>query len=332
MTSHSPKKSVPYTSHMAGHYMVSAVPVVQSTATIASIEKLLENKGVSFSSINYIYVVNLSHQLVGVVSIKEIFSQTKEVVVGTLVHQKLITVTPETNTEKMVRIAFRYRIKAVPVVDEMGHFLGVVSSNEIISLLHTKRVEDALRHAGSTRLDNPTESILFGSVWLHVRKRLPWLIAGLGGGLAGALIVRSFEQTLAEQLMVAAFIPTVIYMADAVGSQTEIIFVRAMALDHALKFRRYFTREFWVNFMLATILGTGMLVISALWLGEVLLAFVLGLAIFFTTMSAVLVALLVPYLFERMGYDPAVASSPMATIVRNILSLAIYFLIVVTLL
>ena len=169
-------------------------------------------------------------------------------------------------------------------------------------------------------------------MWLHVHKRLPWLIAGLGGGLAGALIVRSFEQTLAEQLMVAAFIPTVIYMADAVGSQTEIIFIRAMALEHNFKFQRYFTRELWVNIILAGILGTGMLLVSALWLQNSLLALVLGLAIFFTTMSSVFVALIIPYLFERMGYDPAVASSPMATIVRNILSLAIYFLIVVTLL
>ncbi len=321
-----------YTAHMAGHYMVSAVPVVQNTATIGSVEQLLETKGNSFTSINYIYVVNLSHQLIGVVSIKEIFSQTIDVVVGTLIQQKLITVTPETSTEKMVRLAFKHRIKAVPVVDGMMHFLGVVSSNEIIALLHTKRVEDALRHAGSRRLENPTESILSGSVWLHVHKRLPWLIAGLGGGLAGALIVRSFEQTLAEQLLVAAFIPTVIYMADAVGSQTEIIFIRAMALEHNFKFQRYFTREFWVNISLASLLGIGMLIISGLWLQNMLLALVLGLAIFFTSMSSVLVALLIPYLFEKMGYDPAVASSPMATIIRNILSLAIYFLIVVALL
>lgn len=332
MKSRTHSKSTPYTSHMAGYYMVSAVPVVQNTATIDMVERMLETKGISFVSINYMYLVNHSHQLVGVVSIKEIFSQAKDVVVGTLVHQKLITVTPETSTEKMVRLAFRHRIKAVPVVDGMGHFFGVVSSNEIIALLHTKRVEDALRHAGSRRLENPTESILSGSVWLHVHKRLPWLIAGLGGGLAGAIIVRSFEQTLAEQLMVAAFIPTVIYMADAVGSQTEIIFIRAMALEHNFKFQRYFTRELWVNIILAGILGTGMLLVSALWLQNTLLALVLGLAIFFTTMSSVLVALLIPYLFERMGYDPAVASSPMATIVRNILSLAIYFLIVVALL
>ncbi|MES2748908.1 MAG: magnesium transporter [Patescibacteria group bacterium] len=317
---------------MAGYYMVSAVPVVQSTATIGSVERLLENQGVLFTSINYIYVVNLSHQLVGVVSIKEIFSQAKEVIVSTLIHQKLITVTPETNTEKMVRSAFRHRIKAVPVVDGMGHFLGVVSSNEIISLLHTKRVDDALRHAGSQTFENPAESILYGSVWLHVRKRLPWLVAGLGGGLIGAMIVRSFETTLAEQLLVAAFIPTVIYMADAVGSQTEIIFIRALALEHNFKFARYFTREFWVNMCLAGLLGVGMLTIAAVWLQNVLLACVLGLAIFFTTMSSVLVALLIPYLFERLGYDPAVASSPMATIIRNILSLAIYFLIVVALL
>ncbi len=332
MKVHTLKKPVAFTPHMAGHYMVLAVPVVLHTATIGSIEELLESKGSSFTSINYIYLVNLNHQLVGVVSMKEIFSHEKDVVVGSLVHQKVITVTPETSTEKMVRLAYRHRIKAVPIVDGMGHFLGVVSSNEIIALLHTKRIEDALRHAGSRRLDNPTESILSGSVWLHVHTRLPWLVAGLGGGLVGAIIVRSFEQTLAEQLMVAAFIPTVIYMADAVGSQTEIIFIRAMALEHNFKFHRYFTREFWVNTVLAAILGVGMLVVSALWLHNTLLALVLGLAIFFTTMSSVLVALLIPYLFERMGYDPAVASSPMATIIRNILSLAIYFLIVVALL
>jgi magnesium transporter len=323
------KNKISYPKHCAATHMVPNVPLVSPTDTVSDVEMLLEQHASSFATINYIYVVDVEHRLLGVVSIKEIFSKAREVQMGAIAQKNVVTVSPDTAREHVALVSINAGIKAVPVVDASGHFVGVVTGSQIIAILHSKSIEDTLTHAGSVHFDNPRQTILTGSVWLHIRKRLPWLIAGLGGGLVGAVIVRAFEQTLAEQLLVAAFIPTVIYMADAVGSQTEIIFVRAMALDHKFKFGRYFSREFLVNIVLAAILGFGMLLVSALWFGNVLLALVLGLAIFFTTMSSVLVALFVPYLFERLGYDPAVASSPMATILRNILSLAIYFLIVV---
>ncbi len=316
----------------AADYMITNVPIVSDADTIREVEILLEQRTRHFVSINYIYVTDAVGVLTGVLSIKELFAQSPETLVSSIAKRSVVTVQPDTNRERVALTALQQSIKAVPVVDGRGRLIGVVPAGQIIAMLHTKRVEDALRHAGSGGLDNPLVTIVSGSPWLHVRTRLPWLIVGLLGGLLAAYVVRLFEATLAEQVLVAAFIPTVMYMSDAVGSQTEIIFIRALALEQDFRFWPYFRREVVVNLVIAVVLGVLMLLACSWWLLSITLGFVLGLSIVVTVALSMLIALLVPYAFVRLGYDPAVTSGPFVTIVRDILSLLVYLLIVVLLL
>lgn len=318
----------------AGHYVVSDVPIVTPEQTIGEVESMLEQRTASFTTINYMYVVDTlqSRVLVGVVSIKEVFLQDPTVMVSTIMHPPSVTASPETDQEAVAAMALRHNIKAVPVIDSRGVFLGVVTSDRIIEILHLESIEDALRLAGSQLLDDPVQALLRGSWQLHFGKRLPWLLVGLVGGLGAALVVRLFDATLHEQVLVAAFIPAIVYIADAVGSQTQTIFVRALALDTHLSVRNYVVREVVVNILLAIVLGVVMAGVVALWLGAYALALVLGVSVFATVLLAMGTALLVPYVCVRTGYDPAIASGPLATIVRDVLSLLVYFLVVVALL
>ncbi len=321
-----------YPPESAGSNSTRAVPIVSSQATFSDVVEMLSVRASDFVTINYIYVVDEDEKLTGVVSVKELFKSPKEKSVLELAERSLVTVRPHTDQERVALVALKHNIKAVPVVDKRGYFIGVVTSDTIISVLHKESIEDTLHHAGSINMDNPLTSLVHGSSWLHFRKRSPWLLIGLLGGVGAASVVSFFEHSIAEYLVLASFIPTVVYMADAVGSQTQTIFVRSLALEKKLDLKEYLKREAVVNFSLALLLGVAITILVAVFFSTWKIAFVVGIAIFFTVVESMVVALSMPYVLSKMGFDPAVGSGPFATVVQDILSLVIYFGVIVLLL
>jgi magnesium transporter len=309
----------------AGRLMTNEIPLAPSDATIADIEKMLFEKTKEFETINYIYIVDKSRRLKGVISVKDVFRLPKFTPVSQIMKRDLVLVHPHTDQEMVALLALQHNLKAIPVVDKENYLLGIVPSDIILNILHNENIEDILRFAGVGVIKNPAISIIKASALLHFRKRLPWLILGLLGGVAAAFIVEFFEDALKAQLILAAFIPAVVYMADAVGAQTQTIFIRSLALARNLNIKKYVGREIKVNLFLALVLGIIISAISLLWWQSSLLGVILGISIFMTILAAMAVAILLPWLFSKINYDPAIASGPFATVVRDILSLLIYF-------
>lgn len=309
----------------AGRLMTNKVPIADAKMTIADIKKMLLNKTKDFETINYIYVVDKNKKLKGVISIKDVFCFSKTTPVAEIMTKDIVTARAYTDQERVALLALQHNLKAIPVVNKEYYILGVVPSDVILNILYNEDIEDALRSAGVSKLKNPAVSIIKASATVHFRKRLPWLILGLFGGMFAALVVSFFEEVLRVRLALAAFIPAVVYMADAVGAQTQIIFIRSMALDNKLNLKKYIWREVRVNLLLALVLGVIISVVSLLWWKSSLLSMIFGISIFLTILMAMTVAIFLPWLFSKFKYDPAIASGPFATVVRDILSLLIYF-------
>lgn len=316
-----------YSRTVAGRYVVRAVPTVLSHETIAQAENLLRSRARDFDTINYLYVVDEVRKLIGVLSVKELLSLSGHITIKDAMVPATVFVRPHTAREKVAHLALQHNLKAVPVVDKDHRFVGVVPSDAILDILNQEHTEDVLRIAGVSQRheENSGQDVLLNAPSsTHVKLRLPWLVLGLLGGVGAAVVVEQFEATLAEQLILAAFIPAIVYMADAVGSQTQMLFVRALALDHSLAVAKYLKREIAVNFILGLILAGLILAISLVWLGLPLISLVLSVSVFLTVWFTVLVAILLPWLFSRLGQDPAIASGPLATVIRDIMSLLIY--------
>lgn len=309
----------------AGRLMTDKVPIATIDTTIAEIENLLLKKTKEFETINYIYIVDEDKKLKGAISVKDVFRLPKSTPVSQVMIKDLVLARPHTNQERVALLALKYNLKAIPVVDKDNHFLGAVPSDVILSVLHDENIEDILRFAGVGKMEDSAISIIKASAPLHFRKRLPWLIFGLLGGVIAAFVVGFFEDTLKVQLVLAAFIPVVVYMADAVGTQIQTIFIRSLALDHQLDLRKYILRELKVNLALAFVLSIIISGISLLGWQSSLLSAIIGISIFMTILAAMVVAIFLPWLFSKIKYDPAIASGPFATVVRDILSLLVYF-------
>ncbi|MBI5158926.1 magnesium transporter [Candidatus Micrarchaeota archaeon] len=304
--------------------MTVRVPVVKPNATIGDAVALFRKKMKDYDTVNYVYVVD-AKQLVGVFSIKAFFAANKAKKVSEVMKTKLAFAHPHTHEEKVALLAISHGIKEVPVVDKEMNFLGVVPQENIFKVLHKARIETALRSAGIHKFNDPAKDIITAGALVHIQKRLPWLVLGVVGGIFAAFVVGFFEKALKAQLVLAVFIPTVVYIADAVGTQTETIFIRSIALDQHLALRKYLAREAKVALFLGLVLG-GLNALGAfLWLKSVAVSVILFASIFSASLAAVGMAILLPLVFMRTHRDPAMGSGPFATIITDILSLVIYF-------
>lgn len=311
----------------AERIMVSNIPIVSPSSSIREVEKLLLEKTKDFETINYIYVVDAGKKLVGVVSIKEIFRRPKDSVVSEIMKADPVAVRPHTDRERVALLAIKHNLKSIPVVDNENKFLGVVPSDVILKTLHQKNIEDILRSAGIHKFENPAQDLILASATTHFKKRLPWLVVGLAGGVIAAITVGFFENLFAKMVTLVAFIPAVVYMADAVGSQTQTIFIRSLAIEHNLIFKNYLWRECKVSFFLAIILSIVISLISFWWWASLLLGLILGASFFITIFAASFIAVFLPWFFYKLKYDPAIVSGPFATAIRDVLSIVLYFTI-----
>jgi magnesium transporter len=155
--------------------------------------------------------------------------------------------------------------------------------------------------------------------------RLPWLVIGLLGSAGAALLVRGSEADLASDVRLAFFIPGIVYMADAVGTQTEALVIRGLSVGVSI--RRVFRLEILTGLLVGLILAV--VTWPTLWLvlGSAPLATTVSLALVAACAVATVIAMSLPWLVTKLGRDPAFGSGPLATVIQDLLSLVIYFLI-----
>ena len=159
-----------------------------------------------------------------------------------------------------------------------------------------------------------------------IEHRLPWLAAGLVGGILTSFIVSKFEKILASDIRLAFFIPVIVYMSDAVGTQTEAIYVRRLA-KKGVSFSAYLFKETMLGLSLGLLFGLAIGVVARVWLGSSQVAWTVALAMFLNVTIAPVLALIVPTILNKEHTDPALGAGPFATIIQDLISLMIYFLI-----
>jgi magnesium transporter len=241
--------------------------------------------------------------------------------------ERALAVHPDTDQERIASHALRHGLTAVPVTDRDGRLLGVVPPLVLLEVLRREHVEDIHRLAGIRRENAQARAAIEAPPARRARDRLPWLLVGLAGSMLATFVVAFFERQLESRVAIAFFIPGIVYLADAVGTQTEAIAVRGLSLSH-IPIRQLVMGELRTGMLIGLVLAA--LTIPGIWLvlGDVSLALSVGLSLLVAGTVATTIGLLFPWLLSQFGRDPAFGSGPIATIVQDVLSLVIYFLVV----
>lgn len=214
----------------------------------------------------------------------------------------------------------------VVVVGETGELVGIVPASTLLAVLAREHADDMARLSGYLHQGESARAATEEHVMRRFWHRLPWLVVGLIGAVVAAQVVAGFEHALEQDVMIAFFIPGIVYLADAVGTQTEAVVIRGLSLGVTV--RRIVARELATGAVLGATLGA-LFFPAALLLGtgsQLALAVAVSLALACATAN--LIAIAVPWALQRLGRDPAFGSGPLATVIQDILSILVYFAIV----
>ncbi|MBU2496692.1 MAG: magnesium transporter [Nanoarchaeota archaeon] len=314
------------------HKIITEVPIAKKKDTIGSVLNKINKDIKKLKEIDYVYVIEEQDKLVGVFSIKELFAHKKQILVEKIMKTNLITISPEANQEKAAELALKHHLKHIPVVKN-GKLLGVVPSNKILSILNHSLQEDILHFAGIHKSHLKYENTMAAPLQASIFHRIPWLIIGLIGILFIAAFINLFAATLEKYIILAFFIPAIVYMSDALGTQNQMLFIRDLAiLGKELKIGYYFLRQMFISFFLSLIISAVVFGIVSLFWNQVFVAFVISFSIFIALIFSSFTALLTTLIINKLGKDPALGSGPFATIISDTTSVILYFLIAVWLL
>ncbi len=309
-----------------GNVMTERVPAVLPSFTFSQVQSFLEKNSKNFETISYIYIVDEKGKFVGVFSIEELYRFPLNTRVDAIGKKAVFyTVQPTAHQEEAAHIALQHTLREVPVVDASGIFLGAVSSHTIFCILHKEFREDIFHLTGIHHEHAAFDNIFKIPISKALKHRFPWLFIGLLGGVLAAKIIGIFESTLEKNLILAAYIPLIVYIADAVGTQLEAFTIRDLALFRTFHFSRYFLKHFSIVFILALFLSFSISGINFFIDRDLSIAIVLGIAIFGATLSALFTGIIIPFFFRRLHLDPANGSGPIGTIIQDLLSVFIYF-------
>lgn len=302
-----------------GRLASARVPVAAPGQTAGRL--LEELRGRDYDSVAVTAVCE-DGRLVGLVTMERLLKAAPDTPVSAVMDPDPPTVDPETSQERAAWKAV-HEGSVLAVVDGRGRFGGLIAPQRLLAVLLEEHTEDMARLGGFMASAKSARTASTESVARRLWHRLPWLLVGLIGALGSALIVGSFEKQLEEVVLIAFFVPGVVYIADAVGTQTEALVIRGLSVG--VPIGRMVVRELITGVLLGALLAAlAWPIIMLVWHAPAV-ALAVSVALWAASSIATLVAMALPWVISRMDRDPAFGSGPLATVVQDILSVVIYF-------
>jgi magnesium transporter len=261
-------------------------------------------------------------RLVGVATIEQMYAADNGATLRDVMDWRPSVVTPDTDQEHAAWKAVQLNEPGLAVVDEQGRFRGLIPPQQLLAVLLAEHDEDMARLGGFLHTVESTRTTTLESVTRRLLHRLPWLVVGLIGAMLSAGLMAAFENQLNAVLAVAYFVPGIVYLADAVGTQTETVAIRGLSVGVGI--RRILAPEALTGLIVGVLLGLAILPAVAWMTDDWRLAAAVAIAILAASTIATVVALLLPWALQAFGRDPAFGSGPLATVVQDLLSIAIY--------
>jgi len=305
----------------AAEHMVTGIPRAHVDTTVDQVIEAL--RGTLFECADTVFVTDAAGRLLGIVRINDLFADGA-LPIGDIMEPEHETVRLDADQEQIAALAMRLNMIAVPVVDRNERLIGAVPPEALFRILRDEHMEDLQLIAGITAHEDGPGAALDASLINRVARRLPWLVFGLAASSLITVVMVRFEHALAANVAVAFFVPALVYIAGAIGTQAVSVSVRSLAREE-VQILPQLRDELIIGIGIGAALGTLAAGAVVAVFGDQLLALAVGLAVLAGgTMSAV-VGFGLPWVFQKFGSDPAMGSGPICTIIQDVASLFIYF-------
>jgi magnesium transporter len=315
-----------YPEDSAGGLMQTELVSVPESATADQAVEAIRAHADEVGDFHFVYVVAEDRRLAGVLRLAKLVQTHNSTPIRELMEREPHVVTPEVDQEHVAQIFKRYDLVALPVVDTEGRLLGRILHDDVVDVLEAEADEDILQIAGAG--PHEPELVYTDQLWKIATVRLPWLLVTMLGLNVTALLYWRFQLTFPQTLALIPFIPVISAMGGNVGAQSSIIVVRGFATGRVdlQGLGRFLGRELVIALLMGIACGLVAGLVALIWHGEILLGATVSVAMIAALVVAATVGVLVPYLFRRIGVDPAIAAGPLVTTFEDILATSIYFL------
>lgn len=321
-----------YPEDSVGRLMTPDYITVKAHWSITRILDHIRRYGGASETIDVLYVIDSDGKLIDDIRIKDILLAEPDMRVGDLIDNRLISLNANDPQEDAVTIFRMNNRVALPVVDEQGIMLGIVTIDDILWVANEEYTEDMQRFGGTEALDEPYLDV---SILHLVKKRAGWLIVLFLGQLLTATVIEHFETQVASVVFLFALMPLIISSGGNSGSQASTLVIQAMALGEVtlIDWWRVMKREIISGTILGVILGVLGFIRIATWqfftdnYGEhwALVALVVSLSLVGVVLLGSLTGSMLPFLLRRLGADPASSSAPFVSTLVDVTGLLIYF-------
>jgi magnesium transporter len=322
-----------YPEKSAGGLMTTDYVALSPLVTVERAIEDVRRNAAQKETIYEAYAVDPNGTLLGVVSLRDLVLARAGQPISAIMDADVISVPPEMNQEDVARLFEHYDMLALPVVDATRKLLGIVTVDDVVTVLKQEQAED-IQKMGAVA---PTEEAYFQTeFWTFVRKRAGWLIAIFMGEILTASVLEHYEAARRAFAAIEVFVPLIISSGGNTGSQASSLVIRGLALGEigVGDVFRILWRELRMGLTLGAILGTIGLLRATLvgHSGGGGMAAAVGLALVACVTFGSVVGAGLPLLIKRLGLDPAVSSGPFIASLVDVLGIIIYLNIAIAVL
>lgn len=326
------RKLLDYDPESVGRHMTPHFVAVKRDWTVERVLDFIRSHGTDSETLNVIYVVDENHKLIDDIRIREILLAPPHKTVSEIMNRQFVTLRDTDDKRTGVAVFKKYDRTALPVVNQEGALVGVVTIDDVMDIAEQTATEEIQKFGGLEALEEPYVSTPF---WTMIKKRASWLVVLFLGELLTATAMGFFEHEIATAVVLALFVPLIISSGGNSGSQAATLIVRALALGE-IRLRDWWKvlwRELSSGFVLGMILGTIGFLRIAVWstfstvYGEhwLLVAITVSSSLVGIVMWGTISGSMLPFLLKRAGADPATSSAPFVATLVDVTGLVIYF-------
>jgi len=313
-----------YPEDSVGRLMTPDYVAIRSNWTIEQALNHIRQYGKDAETINMVYVTDQHEKLIDDIPLRRLILADPRTKVEAIMDRTFIAVAAHQDQEHAARMIQHYNLTALPVVDQDGVLLGIVTVDDILDVIEEEVTEDLHKSASVVPLEMSYEAT---SIWGLYRRRITWLSLLAVAGFLSSSVIAAFESTLSTIVALAFFIPVLIDSGGNTGSQSATLVIRAIAVGE-LTVKKWFTvvrKELVIGLLLGLSLGFILFLWGNFWKGGKEIGIIVGIAMIAIVFISNLIGGLLPLVLTKLKLDPAVVSSPLITTVIDATGLIIYF-------
>jgi magnesium transporter len=301
-------------------HVVTDVPVAAPDNTVSAMRDALAGR--RYTSIAAVAVCD-DDRLTGLIRVEDLFGAPGDRRAAELMDPDPPAVVVGEGQQVAAWKAVRHEESTLAVVDEDRRFVGMIPPTALLRVLLTEHEEDLSRLGGFLQDAAAAREVSVEPVVRRYLHRMPWLLVGLAGAVIAAAIVGSFKRQLEATVLLAFFLPGIVYMADAVGTQTETLIIRGLSVG--VPIAQVVRRELITGLLVGATIALAFFPVAVWRWGDARVALTTAVALLAACSTATVVAMVLPWAIHRLGRDPAFGSGPLGTVIQDLLSILIYF-------